>query len=56
MKLRSHWHNLNEIPYDAETVGLKLPQYCGSWENMAKTTEAAEIQLQKALKQLAWNC
>jgi len=34
---------LNEIPYDAETVRIKLPQYCGSWEDIAETTEAAEI-------------
>jgi len=34
-------------------VGNKLPHYCGSREYMAETTEAAEIQLKKVLKQLA---
>jgi len=36
---------LNKTVSDADTVGTKLPQYCGSWGEKTESTEAVGIIL-----------
>jgi len=32
---------------NADTVGIKLPQYCGSWDKTAESTDAVGIKLMR---------
>jgi len=43
---------LSETVEDANTVGMKLPQYCGSCDKKSQNTEAVSVKLQKILRQL----
>jgi len=40
MKLTSYLYSFNETVQHTDTVGMKLLQYCGSWNKKADSVEA----------------